>query len=147
MGILSVVFPRNSKSACGLEGAWTALSSYPFLSAFLSLSFFFYNFHCPLIYICCSFRGHSICCFLPLKTVTCRRTCSALFSYPILPASLSLPFFFSNVLLFFYVVFRPLIYICCCFRWHSVCLFPPLQPRVCNLQGNLECPCLVLVFP
>ena len=61
----------------------------PFLSFLLCL-------FCPLIYICCSFHGHSMCVFSHYSHVfvACRAIWSSLFSYPLLFAFLCLSFSF-----------------------------------------------------
>ena len=113
------------------QGTWSALVSFfrsyplpfpcPFVSKmFLSLPFLLCLY--SLIYTCCSFRKHSICCFPCCSHMFLTRrepgmplSCPCLFSDLIL---------FPFLVLFFYIVPYPsfssmsfsLIYICCSFR-------------------------------
>ena len=99
----------------------------PFL-LYCSLPFpSFSSMSVSLIYICCSFRGGILSvvfptvaiCFWPAGNLECPCLFSDLILFPFL-------------LLFFYIVPYPsfssmsfsLIYICCCFRRHSICCFP-----------------------
>ena len=98
------------------------LLEFPFLlSSFLLSSFFFHNvpslslssmLSCPLIYICCSFHGHSMCVFHHYSHVfvPCGVIWSPLFSCPLTfsrPFLLqcSLPFLFFYVLLAHWSIF------------------------------------------
>ena len=69
-----------------------------------------------LIYICCCFHGHSMCVF-----VLCRVIWSTLF----LVLLSFLTVFFCNLPFFSFssVFFGSLIYICCNFHGHSMCIF------------------------
>ena len=132
------------------QGTWSALVSFPLLSASLSLSFCFYNSPFP------SFSSMSVSvgilsvvfpavaiCFWPAGNLECPCLFSDLILFPFL-------------LLFFYIVPYPslssmpfsLTHICCSFRGGilsvvfatvAICFWP---------AGNLECPCHALVsFP
>ena len=137
MGILLVFFSLQPR-VCALRG-----NLFPFLlssSLFLpssfydvpflcSLSFpFFLCFFCPLIYICCSFHGHSMCVFLTIAThlwpagqsgVPCSLILfsSLVYAFPFL----SFPFLSFS---FLQCLFCTLIYICCSFHGLSMCAFP-----------------------
>ena len=159
-GVFYLLFFHCSQIS-DLQGTWSALVSFPILSASLSLSFCFYNVPYPsfssmsfsLIYICCSFRGGILSvvfpavaiCFWPAGNLECPCLFSDLILFPFL-------------LLFFYIVPYPsfssmsssLIYICCSFRGSilsvvfttvAICFWP---------AGNLECPGLfsdLILFP
>ena len=77
-----------------------------------------------LIYICCSFHGHSMCVFHHYSHVfvPCRAIWSSLFSCP-LPFSSSFPFPMFPSLPPRSMSFGSLIYICCSFHGHSMCVF------------------------
>ena len=118
---------------------WSSLFSYPlpfsrlFLlqCSFPSFPFLLCLFG-SLIYIRCSFHGHSMCVFHHYSHVfvPCRAIWSSLFSCPLV---FSRPFLLQCSLPFLFVLclFGSLIYICCCFlaqlyflfHGHSMCVF------------------------
>ena len=138
------------------QGTWSALVSFPLLSASLSLSFCFYNSPFP------SFSSMSVSvgilsvvfpavaiCFWPAGNLECPCLFSDLILFPFL-------------LLFFYIVPYPslssmpfsLTHICCSFRGGilsvvfatvAICFWPAGEPGV-----PLSCPCLfsdLILFP
>ena len=77
-----------------------------------------------LIYFCCCFHGHSMCVFHHYSHVLllCRVIWSPLFSCPLI---FSRPFSFTMFPSFPFLLclVGSLIYICCCFPGHSMCVF------------------------
>ena len=97
------------------------------------LSFLLYLF-CPLIYICCSFHGHSMCVFLTIATclwpagqsgVPCSLILFSLLVYAF--PFLSFPFL--------QCLFCPLSYICCSFHGLSMCAFPHYSHEIVACRG------------
>ena len=106
-GILSVVFTTVATCfwpAGNLECPclFSDLILFPFLLLFFYIVPYpsFWSMSCSLTYICCSFQGGILSVVSPQSVATCfwpAGTWSALVSYPILSASLSLSFCLYNV--------------------------------------------------
>ena len=159
-GILSVVFPTvaicfwpagNLECPC----LFSDLILFPFLLLFFYIVPYpsFSSMSFSLIYICCCFRRHSICCFPHCSHMFLTRRepgvpLSLFRPYP-LPFSppfllyCSLPFLFSSISF-------SLIYICCSFRGGILSVVFPTVAICFWPAGNLECPCLfsaLILFP
>ena len=146
-GILSVVFPAvaicfwpagNLECPC----LFSDLILFPFfLLFFYSVPYpSFSSMSFSLIYICCSFRGGIL--SVVFRTV-------AIYFWP--AGNLECPYFFSDLilfpflLLFFYIVPYPSVFLLCLFHWSISAvvsgeafylLFSPLQPYVSDPQGT-----------
>ena len=123
------VFHNNCHVFVLCRVIWSPLFSCPLI---FSRPFSFTMFpSCPfllclvgsLIYSCCCFHGHSMCVFHHYSHVfvLCRVIWSPLFSCPLI---FSRPFFFTMFPSFPFLLclVGSLIYICCCFHGHSMCV-------------------------
>ena len=105
-----------------------------------------------LIYICCSFQRHSICCFPHCSHLflTCREPGVPLSLFRSYPLPFSPPFLYIVPYPSFSSMSFSLIYICCSFRGGILSVVFPTVAICFWPAGNLECPCLfsdLILFP